>query len=180
MALSLRRIRLRLVWLLVIPFLLLARPTPAALAAGGALAALGLLLRAWAAGHLRKEERLATTGPYAHTRNPLYLGSLLLGTGVTVAGARWVFTLLFLLFFAAVYGRALREEAARMEAIFGATYRVYAARVPLLAWRLRPYRQAGADRTRFSLERYRGNREWEALLGAAAGFAFLAVRMAAG
>jgi len=173
-----RKVRLRLVWLLIIPFLWLARPTPGTLAAGGALAVMGLLVRAWAAGFIRKEERLATSGPYGHTRNPLYLGSFFLGLGIAVAGGQWYFVAAFLLFFYGVYGRTIRGEAQLMEQLFGDQYRHYAARVPLFLPRLTPYRAPGEDAPgAFSLERYRGNKEYEALLGAVAGFAFLTLRM---
>ncbi|HSG46424.1 MAG TPA: isoprenylcysteine carboxylmethyltransferase family protein [Longimicrobiales bacterium] len=173
-----RKIRLRLVWLLLIPFLWLARPTPATLAAGGVLAVMGLLVRAWAAGFIRKEERLATSGPYGHTRNPLYLGSFFLGLGITVAGGNWYFVAAFLLFFFGVYGRTIRGEAQLMEKLFGEQYRHYAAHVPLFLPRLTRYRAPGDETPgAFSMERYRGNKEYEALLGAVAGFAFLALRM---
>lgn len=196
---SMRWLRLRAVWLLVIPFFWLARPTPALLAAGAALAALGLIVRAWAAGVIHKDAELTTTGPYAFTRNPLYLGSLLLGLGVVTAGGRWGFALLFLAFFAWVYGRTMRGEAAFLEGRYGDRYRHYAASVPLFVPRLTAYRAtagelrpahvgqptgseqppfAGAHPLRaFSPERYLRHREWEALLGAAAGFAFLAAKM---
>ena len=68
-------------------FIVLARPTRLSLAAGGGVALVGLALRAWASGHIRKNDRLAVSGPYAHTRNPLYLGSFILGLGFTVAAA---------------------------------------------------------------------------------------------
>lgn len=179
-----RRIRLRAVWLLVLPFLWLARPTPALLAAGGSLALAGLALRGWAAGVIRKEKELSTAGPYAHTRNPLYLGSFLLGLGVVAAGGRWVFLPLFLGFFVAVYGRTMKQEEELLESLFGDAYREYAHRVPLFL----PRPTAWAPETAspdapspaqggFSLSRYRRNREYEAALGVAAGFAFLAAKM---
>lgn len=165
-------------WLLIVPFLWLADPSTATLAAGGALTTLGLFIRAWAAGFIRKEERLATSGPYGHTRNPLYLGSFFLGLGVTLAGGQWYFVALFLVFFFGVYGRTIREEAVLMEELFGDQYRHYAANVPLFLPRLTGYRAPGDDAPgSFSLERYRGNKEYEALLGAVAGFAFLFLRM---
>jgi protein-S-isoprenylcysteine O-methyltransferase Ste14 len=175
-----RWLRLRAVWLLILPFLWLADPTPGLLAAGGALAAVGLALRAWAAGHIRKEKELTTTGPYAHTRNPLYVGSFFLGLGVTVAGGHWLFVILFLLFFVLVYGRTIRGEAGLLEEMFGPEYRHYAERVPLVVPRLTPYRapdDEGRGGRPFELERWRRNREYEALLGTVAGFAFLAAKM---
>lgn len=190
MSLGSRRVRLRAVWLLLLPFLALARPTSALLVAGGLLTAAGASLRAWSAGHIAKDRRLATSGPYAHTRNPLYLGSLLIGVGVTVAGGRWIFVALFLAFFLVVYLRTMGAEERILEREFGDAYRRYRERVPRLVPRLTPYggpeeREGGAsgsgddDRSApgFSLERYRRNREWEAALGIAAGFAFLVGKM---
>lgn len=173
-----RRLRLRAVWLLVVPFLLLARPTPGLMLAGGALAVAGLLLRAWAAGVIHKEKELTVQGPYAFTRNPLYLGSFFLGLGVTVAGGLWYFVLLFGVFYWAIYGKTIRGEAALLEELFGDRYRHYASRVPLVLPRLTPYRPPpGGHRASFTFERWRRNREYEALLGTVAGFAFLAAKM---
>ena len=76
-------------------FFLLARPTPLTLLVGAIVAAPGLALRAWASGHLRKNESLAIGGPYAYTRNPLYLGSFLLGLGFTIAAGRWFLVIVF-------------------------------------------------------------------------------------
>ena len=185
MALTLRKIRLRSVWLLIVPFLWFSRPTPELLLIGGALAACGLFVRARAAGFIHKDRELTTTGPYAHTRNPLYLGSFLLGLGVTAAGGRVLFVAVFVLFFALVYSRTIRGEAQLLEQLFGAQYRDYAENVPLFLPRLTAWRAAGASSSgassagapAFSLERWRRNREYEALLGAVAGFAFLALRM---
>jgi protein-S-isoprenylcysteine O-methyltransferase Ste14 len=164
------------VWLLAVPFLWLARPTPLHLAAGAPLALLGLLIRAWAAGAIRKEEELTTGGPYAHTRNPLYLGSLLLGLGVTVAGGHWAWPLLFLAFFAAAYGRTMASEHRLLAELFGERHAAWAAHVPAFLPRLSPWREPGAEQASFSWRRYRRNREWEAALGALAGLAFLALR----
>lgn len=182
MRLGSRRVRLRAVWLLLVPFVLLARPTPAHLVSGAALALVGAAVRGWAAGCIRKDAELATHGPYAHTRNPLYLGSLLLGTGVAVAGGRWVFVVLFLAFFFVVYPRTMRHEERVLEERFGSAYRRYRKSVPLLLPRLSPYRAAaphgaGEGPGRFSPGRYLRNREWEAALGLAAGLAILWVKM---
>jgi len=70
-----KRLRLPLGFILGISYLIFARPTPLTLAVGGGIALIGVIVRAWASGHISKNERLATTGPYAHTRNPLYFGS---------------------------------------------------------------------------------------------------------
>lgn len=192
MNLGSRRIRLKAVWLLLLPFFFFARPSPLLLVGGGAIALTGAAVRAWAAGYIRKDAELATGGPYAHTRNPLYLGSLLIGLGVTVAGGRWIFALLFLAFFFVVYRRTMRHEERVLEEEFGEAYRRYRTSVPLLLPRLTPYSGVGEDGTgwsgveaaadgdgedRFSLRRYLRNREWEAGLGILAGFAFLLAKM---
>jgi len=171
-----RRLRLRAVWLLVLPFLWLARPTPLLLGIGAALGLLGLFIRAWAAGTIHKEKELTTTGPYAFTRNPLYVGSFFLGLGITIAGGHWIWPTLFLLFFVAVYGRTMSGEATLLGDLFGERFQHYAAHVPAFAPRLTPYRAPGVTGGGFVLRQYRRNREWEAGLGALAGFAFLAAK----
>lgn len=172
-----RRLRLKAVWLLIVPFFFFARPTPTLLALGGGLSLLGLAVRAWAAGTIHKERELTTTGPYAYTRNPLYVGSLLLGLGVTVAGGQWVFVLLFFLFYVGVYGRTMQGENALLEELFGARFLHYRTHVPAFLPRLTPYRAPGEAGGGFTWRQYRRNREWEAALGTAAGFALLAARM---
>ncbi len=176
-----RKIRLKAVWLFIVPFFWWASPTPLLLAVGGGLATIGLAVRAAAAGFIHKDRELTTTGPYAYTRNPLYLGSLLLGLGVTVAGGRWWFVVAFLLFFAVVYRRTIQHEARQLEAAFGDAYRAYAGRVPLFVPRLIADRGgvATGERGRFSTARWRRNREYEALLGALGAFALLTWRMLA-
>lgn len=180
-----RTMRLKGAWLLVIPFFWWARPTPELLLAGAVLAAGGLLVRALAAGHIHKDRQLTVTGPYAHTRNPLYLGSFLLGLGVVVAGGRLVFVVIFLAFFGWVYSRVIRQEARHLAGIFGPAYAEYVRNVPLFVPRLRPWPGPAGDGERgapasFSLERWRRNREYEALLGTVAGFVGLSLRMLAG
>ena len=176
---NLRTLRLRGVWLLVIPFLLLARPTPALLLLGAALALLGVALRAWAAGYIHKERALSTHGPYAHTRNPLYLGSFLIGVGVSVAAGRVALLILFGVFYLTVYGRVIRGEARLLEERFGAVYVRYAEAVPLFFPRIARYRAdgTGEPEPRFTVDRWRRNREYEALLGVAVGFLFLTAKL---
>jgi protein-S-isoprenylcysteine O-methyltransferase Ste14 len=177
--LDLRRFRLRAVWLLIIPFYVFATPSTNLLWWGAGVSAAGLSLRAWAAGSIRKDRELATTGPYAHTRNPLYLGSFMLGAGVTLAGGRWVFGVAFLVFFLLVYRATVRREATELEARFGESYRAYAAHVPTVLPRITRYRAKGSDSPQggFSRARYLRNREWEAAFGAAAAFGLLALKL---
>lgn len=174
MALNTRRLRLRAVWLLVLPFLVLARPTPKLLLVGAGFAAVGLVVRAWAAGTIHKERELTTTGPYAHTRNPLYVGSFLLGLGITIAGGHWAWPVVFLLFYVGVYGKTMESEEEILSELFGVRYQEYVNHVPAILPRLTRYRAEGSADGGFTLRQYARNREWEALLGALAGFAFLA------
>ena len=151
-------------------FILLARPDRRSLAVGGAVALAGLAVRAWASGHIRKNARLAVSGPYAHTRNPLYLGSFVLGLGFTVAASSSLLLFLILggLFaslFLGIYWPVMRVEAATLAEMFGEDYRRYAAAVPLLLPRLTPYRTAEGAQARFDPSLYMRYREYRAALG---------------
>src|SRR6266404_859609 len=121
-------------------FVLLARPRPLTLAIGAAVSILGLIFRAWAAGHIRKNDALAISGPYAYTRNPLYLGSFFLGLGFTVAAYRWELALLFAALFFGIYFPVMRVESATLEGLFGDSFRQYAREVPLFLPRPTPFR----------------------------------------
>lgn len=141
--------------------LFLARPTPTSLLGGSGLAVLGEAIRLWASGHIEKTERLATGGPYAHTRNPLYVGSLILAFGVAVAAANpWVVGAVAL-YFAAFYPAVMREEAAFLRQKFPAEYAAWEAEVPLLIPRLAP---SGPRSSRFEWGRVTRNREWRTAL----------------
>ncbi|MDZ7780928.1 MAG: isoprenylcysteine carboxylmethyltransferase family protein [Gemmatimonadota bacterium] len=175
---NLNRLRLKAVWLLVVPFLVFARPTPGLLVVGAAVAAVGLAIRAWAAGTIHKERELTITGPYAFTRNPLYVGSFFIGLGVTVAGGHWIWPALFVVFYVGVYAKTMAVEAARLTELFGERYRAYARRVPAFLPRITPYRPED-ERGRgsgFRMDQYIRHREWEALAGGLAAFAFLALK----
>src|SRR5499427_9160643 len=108
------------------------QPTTGTLLIGAAVALPGLLLRAWASGHLRKNEALATTGPYAYTRNPLYLGSFLIGLGFTIAAGQILLVLIFFVMIAGIYLPVMRVESATLADLFGKKYLRYAREVPLL------------------------------------------------
>jgi protein-S-isoprenylcysteine O-methyltransferase Ste14 len=163
------RLRVPFGFVLVAAFAWFSRPTPDSLAAGLPVAALGLLLRAWAAGHLAKNEQLATGGPYACLRNPLYLGTLIAAAGLVIASRRAELALLFGAVFALVYLPVIEQEEQHLRKLFP-EYTDYAARVPLLWPRFRRAR-AGAARFRWRL--YLRNEEYNALLGLAAGAAWL-------
>ncbi len=152
-------------------FIILAKPDGRSLVIGGAVALVGLGIRAWASGHIRKNARLAVSGPYAHTRNPLYLGSFILGLGFTIAASSGLLLLLLLggLFaslFLGIYWPVMRVESSTLAEMFGEEYRAYAAAVPLLFPRLTPYRAGDeAAQVRFDPSLYMRYREYRAALG---------------
>ena len=174
-----QRWRVPLGFLCAPPFLLLAEPNARTLAAGGAVALLGLLIRAWASGHIRKNDALATSGPYAHTRNPLYLGSFVMGLGFTVAASgRWwqlvVLGAAFAALFLGIYLRVMRVEAQTLAGKFGEEYRDYARAVPLFLPRPTPYR--GAREAGFDPGLYLRYREYRAALGLLMAFGLLVIK----
>ncbi len=142
-----------------------AQPTARSLALGAAIAVVGLALRAAAAGHLRKGERVATSGPYAYTRNPLYLGSALLAAGFLVASHSWIATAILGAYFAAFYPIVMRREERELGARYGRVFEDYATRVPGFWPRLRPAAPAEGNATHFSWAIYRRNREYQAAIG---------------
>lgn len=145
-------------------FLIFARPTLSTLLIGAVVSVIGLLIRAWAAGHIRKNAELATSGPYAFTRNPLYLGSFFLGLGFTISSGRWQLGVLFALLFLGIYLPVMRVESAALVELFGEDFRKYAAAVPMFVPRLSPYR-AEITQTGFDKTLYLRYREYRAALG---------------
>ena len=155
-------------------FFWLARPSARTLLAGGALALAGLALRAWGSGHLRKNDALAASGPYAHTRNPLYLGSFVMGLGFVAAAGWWPLAILFAALFLGIYWPVMRVEEGHLAEIFGQAYAKYATAVPLFFPRLRPY--ADAPPARFDSSLYLRYREYQAALGVLAALGILAAK----
>ena len=161
---------------------LLAAPVPRSILIGGIVAAFGLLVRGLASGHLHKDQELATTGPYACTRNPLYLGSAFLAAGFVIAGRSWWAGLVVAAYFAVFYSAVMWNEEEDLRRQFGAAFDEYAARVPLFFPRFAgprhgPASPAAAAAAPFSWARYRRNREYSALIGTIAGLGILWVRM---
>jgi len=169
---SLVRLRVPLSYAMGLIALVLARPSARWLGWGVAVAAVGEGLRLWAAGHLVKGgPRLTRSGPYAWTRNPLYLGSFLIGLGFWLAAARWEVLALFLALFLAVYLPVLREETRRLAREHAEAYAEFAREVPLVWPRLWP--RPGPSPSRFSWRRVLANREHLTLLGWVLGVALL-------
>ena len=159
-----QRWRVPLGFLCAALFVLFAKPRPLTLALGAPISLVGLLLRAWASGHLRKNDALATTGPYAHTRNPLYLGSFIMGLGFTIASGRWWLGVLFVALFLGIYLPVMRVESATLSGLFGESFEAYAAAVPMFLPRVTRYRAAPAAQA-FDQKLYLRYREYRAALG---------------
>lgn len=170
-----RRIRVPLGFLFAVLYFWLARPTWRFLAFGAILIVPGLLIRALASGHVRKNEALATSGPYAHTRNPLYLGSLLIGIGFAVASRSWWVGVVLVAMFFAIYVPVIRGEEKFLREKFS-EFDEYARRVPRMLPRITPYRSED-DGGEFSFDLYMKHREWNALLGVVAMAAALITKM---
>jgi len=142
---------------------ILANPNGTSLIAGFAVCLPGLFLRAWAAGHLRKDKELTVSGPYRGTRNPLYLGNLAIGLGiVTASRSVWVLsivTVYFLLF----YPLIIQMEVDKMRSLFPQEYTEYSQKTPLFF----PFRWSSSPskKRKLSWELYLKNKEWRALLG---------------
>jgi protein-S-isoprenylcysteine O-methyltransferase Ste14 len=151
----------------------LARPTWRSIALGAVLILPGLMVRALASGHVRKNEALATSGPYAYTRNPLYLGSLLIGIGFAIAARSWWVGGVLVAMLFTIYVPVIRSEERFLREKFP-EFDEYARRVPRMLPRMIPARFSSDDHGGFSMGLYRKHREWNALLGSAAILAVLA------
>lgn len=159
-----RRIRVPLGFAFAILYFVLARPTPGSILIGSLLVIPGLLIRALASGHVQKNEQLTTGGPYRYTRNPLYLGSIIMAVGFAVsARSLWIAAALVILF-AAIYLPVIRSEEAFLRSRFP-DFEAYAGRVPRLIPRFRPTPEGAGV---FSWNLYLQHREYNALIGAAA------------
>jgi protein-S-isoprenylcysteine O-methyltransferase Ste14 len=136
-------------------------PTWRSVAIGGAVAGLGAVIRLWAAGHIDKGKVLATAGPYALTRNPLYLGSLLMGLGILIAGQIYWLLAPFGILYVALYFPVMKREEQELLQGYGSAFLEYSKRVPMFLPRLHP---AGIQASSFLWSRVRQNREHKHLL----------------
>ena len=170
---TLQRIRVPLGFIFSVVFIVFADPAPISLAVGGGITVIGVLIRAWSSGHIRKAKKLAVSGPYAHTRNPLYVGSLLMGIGFTVAAGVWWLVLLFCVLFIGIYLPVMRVEAEDIRRIFGKNFDEYERNVPMLIPRITPWRKSDE---KFDFQLYLQYREYRAGIGVAAAIGVLAAK----
>jgi len=173
----LQRWRVPLGFAAAVALVVFAHPDWRSLAIGLPVGLAGLALRASASGHIRKNDALATTGPYSHTRNPLYLGSALLALGLLIAANQVWLGVAAMACLLAVYLPVIMAEERFLAERFGEAFTEYAARVPRLVPRLRRGRGDGGGE--FSMALYRRHREYQALIGFLALFLLLAVKAVA-
>ena len=177
-----RRIRVPLGFVFAALYIWLARPTWPSIAIGGVIALLGVAIRAAASGHITKNAALTTTGPYGYTRNPLYLGSIVIGIGFAVAAQNWWIVVAILVLFLAIYLPVIRAEEEFLRSKFP-EFDAYAARVPRLVptFRNPSYLRATdcdpPDQGSFSWARYRNHREYNALIGTGGMIVALAAKL---
>lgn len=158
------RLRVPLGFVAGVVVLWLAEPTSRSLEIGGLIAMAGEAIRLWAAGHLEKGREVTTSGPYAFTRHPLYVGSSIMGIGLAFASASTIVAVLVLGYLATTLTAAVRTEEAHLTEKFGAAYPDY-----------RAGRAAEKSRT-FSLSRAMRNREYRAIVGLVIAVAVLALK----
>jgi len=171
---SVYRWRVRTAFFAFLLVLVLAEPTAVSIGIGVLISLAGLAVRAWASGHLRKDKSLAVSGPYRYTRNPLYLGNLILGVSLSVGShSPWVGTI-FTVYFLVFYPAIIHVERERMKKLFPGEYDEYRRFVPLFFPFRRPWRGKGAP---FSWELYGRNREHRALIGTAVFWLVMAAKL---
>lgn len=168
-----RRIRVPLGFVFAALYIWLAHPTWRSIILGSGIAIVGLVIRAVASGHVRKNEQLTTTGPYAYTRNPLYLGSLIIGVGFTLDSRSWIIAAIAAAMLVVIYIPVIRSEEAFLRAHFP-EFDDYCRNVPRLFPRLK---LAEGSAGSFSAHLYWKHREYNAALGAAAIVAVLIIKV---
>ena len=161
------RLRVPLGFAFAAAYLWFADPVWISILVGSGVILLGLGIRASASGHIRKNAQLATSGPYAYTRNPLYLGSIIIAAGFVVAARNLWIGFAAAAMFLAIYLPVILAEENYLRSVFPG-YSEYAAQVPRLLPRSTPYRP-GLDGglAQFSRELYMRHREYNSILGSA-------------
>jgi protein-S-isoprenylcysteine O-methyltransferase Ste14 len=138
------------------------QPSTQSLWIGGAIALSGALLRIWAAGHIEKGRVLTQGGPYAFTRNPLYLGSFVMALGIIVAGQGYWLLIPFVVFFVVFYYPVMREEEQELLQGYGDRFLDYSEKVPLF---FPSFQKAGSNNSNFIWSRVIRNREHRTIAG---------------
>jgi protein-S-isoprenylcysteine O-methyltransferase Ste14 len=170
-----RRIRIPLGFTFAIFYIWIAHPTPTSLVVGTLVLLPGLLLRGLASGHVQKDKQLTTSGPYAYTRNPLYLGSLMMAAGFAVAARSWWIVAIMLVMFGVIYVPVIAGEERYLRQTFP-DYDDYVRHVPRLLPRLTRH---GSQQSAYDSARYWKHREYQASIGCAVVLAVLVAKLVA-
>lgn len=168
-----RRIRIPLGFLFAVFYIWVSKPTPFSILVGSIVLLPGLALRGLASGHVQKDKELTTSGPYAYTRNPLYLGSIIMAAGFALAARSWWIVIFMALMFAIIYVPVISGEEAYLRKTF-ADYDEYARNVPRMFPR---FTRFGAEQGAYSSARFWKHREYEASLGSAAMLGVLVAKL---
>ncbi len=155
--------------------IIFARPDLTSFLIGLGVCFLGLLIRTWSAGHLRKEKELAISGPYQYTRNPLYLGNFVIGISVAFASRSWWVLGYFAAYFLLFYPLVIKREMKRMKKLFPNEYDEYKKKAPLFFPMWKSFSLSGKNK--FSWKLFLKNKEWRALIGAFLFWVILALKM---
>lgn len=169
------RWRTRAVFIGLILVLVLSRPNLISFLSGLGVCLMGLLIRAWASGHLIKEKRLTVSGPYQYTRNPLYFGNLIIGISVVIGSFSWIVIIIFVVYFLLFYPPVVKREKEKMKNLFSKEYQEYEKKVPLFFPHLKPHRSP--EKKQFNWELYKKNKEYRAILEAILFWLLMAGRM---
>jgi protein-S-isoprenylcysteine O-methyltransferase Ste14 len=166
-----QKLRVPLGFLIAAAVLYFAEPTRLSIFVGFPMAALGAIFRALAAGVIKKDSSLATSGVYALTRNPLYFGSSLLATGFAIMSANEVAAALLIVPFGVIYPAVMLREEAHLASLFPEEFRSYKSKVPRFFPRLTFHFPRS-----FSFDQYLSNREYNTALGLAAAVAIFVLK----
>jgi protein-S-isoprenylcysteine O-methyltransferase Ste14 len=175
-----QRIRVPAGFLLAPLLLVAANPLPQSLVTGAIVSLLGLSIRAWASGYVKKNQELTTTGPYAHTRNPLYLGTFIMALGVALSTTSLWFLAVFVALYLLIYVPVMMAEADTLDRLFPIEFASYRSRVPMFLPRLRPVETEGIKvmgKPGFSFAQYLKHREYRAAAGLLIIYALLALKL---
>ena len=168
-----RRVRVPLGFAFAAVFIWMAHPTRNSIVVGALAMIPGLVLRGLASGHVQKDKQLTTSGPYAYTRNPLYLGSLIMAAGFAIAARSWWIVGMMLLMFVVIYVPVIAGEERYLRAAFP-EYDGYARNVPRMLPRFTRY---GSQQSAYSSARYWKHREYQASIGCAVVLAILVAKL---
>ena len=162
---TLARYRVPVSLLFVIAYLIISKPSFTFFYFGLPLIIAGESLRIWASGYLHKATKLATSGPYAFVRNPLYLGNFLLGLGFILIAWNLYLFVFFALLFVFLYYATIKSEEERLQKLFGKPFLQYKHNVPSIIPRLKPYQ---GEKEKFKWKQVKKNREYRAIIGISA------------